>query len=137
MPFSRLGADPLAAWGAGPGKALGEAGPLTELWSGEGGAPHPFLALSSRQLYLMKQELQRERLSASCEREFRERSLRMASGLEPGAEELSRLKEENEQLRSLTFSVVGPGVPSGVTFLPCGSPRTSDRRPVEVWQGAR
>lgn len=71
----------------------------------------------------MQQELQRERLSASCEREFRERSLQMASGLEPGAEELSRLKEENEKLRSLTFSVVGPGTPSGVTFLPCGSPR--------------
>ncbi|XP_039715277.1 caspase recruitment domain-containing protein 14 isoform X4 [Pteropus medius] len=57
------------------------------------------------ELYLMKQELQRERLSASCEREFRERSLKMASGLEPGAEELSRLKEENEKLRSLTFSM--------------------------------
>ncbi|KAM5216848.1 caspase recruitment domain-containing protein 14 isoform 3-T7 [Hipposideros larvatus] len=57
------------------------------------------------ELYLMKQELQRERLSASCEREFRERSLKMARGLEPGAEELSRLKEENEKLRSLTFSL--------------------------------
>nr|KAF6415188.1 caspase recruitment domain family member 14 [Molossus molossus] len=58
------------------------------------------------ELYLMKQELQRERLSASCERDFRERSLKMAGGLEPGAEELSRLKEENEKLRSLTFSLV-------------------------------
>ncbi|XP_036078068.1 caspase recruitment domain-containing protein 14 isoform X6 [Rousettus aegyptiacus] len=57
------------------------------------------------ELYLVQQELRRERLSASCERESRERSLQMASGLEPGAEELSRLKEENEKLRSLTFSV--------------------------------
>ncbi|XP_054449055.1 caspase recruitment domain-containing protein 14 [Pteronotus mesoamericanus] len=57
------------------------------------------------ELYLLQQELQRERLAASCEREFRERSLRMADGLEPGAEELSRLKEENEKLRSLTFSL--------------------------------
>lgn len=78
-------------------------------WSGGLGVPRPFLVLSSWQLYLMKQELQRERLSASCEREFRERSLKMARGLEPGAEELSRLKEENEKLRSLTFSLVGPG----------------------------
>ncbi|XP_036919827.1 caspase recruitment domain-containing protein 14 [Sturnira hondurensis] len=57
------------------------------------------------ELYLTQQELQRERLAASCEREFRERSLRVADGLEPGAEELSRLKEENEKLRSLTFSL--------------------------------
>ncbi|XP_016061795.1 PREDICTED: caspase recruitment domain-containing protein 14 [Miniopterus natalensis] len=57
------------------------------------------------ELYLMKQELQRERLSASCEREFRERSLKMADDPEPGAEELSRLREENEKLRSLTFSL--------------------------------
>ncbi|XP_053515991.1 caspase recruitment domain-containing protein 14 [Artibeus jamaicensis] len=57
------------------------------------------------ELYLTQQELQRERLAASCEREFRERSLRAADSLEPGAEELSRLKEENEQLRSLTFSL--------------------------------
>lgn len=70
--------------------------------------PHP---VSPWQLYLMKQELQRERLSASCEREFRERSLQMAGSQEPGAEELSRLKEENERLRSLTFSLVGPGPP--------------------------
>lgn len=59
----------------------------------------------------MKQELQREKMSSSCEREFRERSLKMASDLEPGDEELSRLKEENERLRSLTFSLVGPGAP--------------------------
>lgn len=64
-----------------------------------------------RQLYLAQQELQRERLSASCEREFRERSLRLAGSPEPGAEELSRLKQENEKLRSLTFSLVGPGAP--------------------------
>lgn len=64
----------------------------------------------------MKQELQRERLSASCEREFRERSLKMAHSLECGAEELSHLKEENEKLRSLTFSLVGPGPPA-VGFL--------------------
>ena len=38
----------------------------------------------------MKQELQREKMSSSCEREFRERSLKMASDLEPGDEELSR-----------------------------------------------
>ncbi|XP_042112722.1 caspase recruitment domain-containing protein 14 isoform X1 [Ovis aries] len=57
------------------------------------------------ELYLMKQELQREKMSSSCEREFRERSLKMASDLEPGDEELSRLKEENERLRSLTFSL--------------------------------
>ncbi|XP_036195040.1 caspase recruitment domain-containing protein 14 isoform X2 [Myotis myotis] len=57
------------------------------------------------ELYLTKQELQRQRLSASCERAFRERSLQMADSLEPGAEELSRLKEENEKLRSLTFSL--------------------------------
>uniref|UniRef100_A0A8C3WYR1 Caspase recruitment domain family member 14 n=1 Tax=Catagonus wagneri TaxID=51154 RepID=A0A8C3WYR1_9CETA len=57
------------------------------------------------ELYLTKQELQREKLSSSCEREFRERSLKMVSDLEPGDEELSRLKEENERLRSLTFSL--------------------------------
>lgn len=70
----------------------------------------PAPVLSAPQLYLTKQELQRQRLSASCEREFRERSLQMADGLEPGAEELSRLKEENEKLRSLTFSLVGPAL---------------------------
>ncbi|XP_070339860.1 caspase recruitment domain-containing protein 14 isoform X1 [Equus asinus] len=57
------------------------------------------------ELYLMKQELQREKVASSCEREFRERSLQMASVLEPGDEELNRLKEENEKLRSLTFSL--------------------------------
>lgn len=57
----------------------------------------------------MKQELQREKVASSCERDFRERSLQMASVLEPGDEELNRLKEENEKLRSLTFSLVGPG----------------------------
>ncbi|KAM9044894.1 caspase recruitment domain-containing protein 14 isoform 6-T7 [Megaptera novaeangliae] len=57
------------------------------------------------ELYLMKQELQREKMSSSCEREFRERSLKMTNDLEPGDEELSRLKEENERLRSLTFSL--------------------------------
>lgn len=85
--------------------------------------PQSSLSISSWQLYLMKQELQRERLSASCEREFRERSLKMAHGLECGAEELSHLKEENEKLRSLTFSMVGPGPPG------CG---ISDRHPIEV-----
>ncbi|XP_047613375.1 caspase recruitment domain-containing protein 14 isoform X2 [Phacochoerus africanus] len=58
------------------------------------------------ELYLMKQELQREKMSSSCEREFRERSLKMTSDLDPGDEALSRLKEENERLRSLTFSLV-------------------------------
>ncbi|XP_007185880.2 caspase recruitment domain-containing protein 14 isoform X4 [Balaenoptera acutorostrata] len=57
------------------------------------------------ELYLMKQELQREKMSSSCEREFQERSLKMTNDLEPGDEELSRLKEENERLRSLTFSL--------------------------------
>lgn len=70
----------------------------------------------------MKQELQREKMSSSCEREFRERSLKMASDLEPGDEELSRLKEENERLRSLTFSLVGPGAPK-VHFLPWSPPK--------------
>lgn len=111
-----------AGQGSWCGRPLAEAGRALWPWSGDGGL-QPFPILSSRQLYLLQQELRRERLSASCERESRERSLQMASGLEPGAEELSRLKEENEKLRSLTFSVVGPGTPSGVTFLPCGSPR--------------
>ncbi|XP_027626630.1 caspase recruitment domain-containing protein 14 [Tupaia chinensis] len=56
------------------------------------------------ELYLMKQELQRVNMVSSCERQFRERSLKMASGLEPGGE-LNLLKEENEKLRSLTFSL--------------------------------
>ncbi|XP_064127955.1 caspase recruitment domain-containing protein 14 [Loxodonta africana] len=58
------------------------------------------------ELYLMKQELQRAQMASSCEREFREQSLKMASSLESEDEELSRLKEENEKLRSLTFSTV-------------------------------
>lgn len=41
-------------------------------------------------------------------RELRERSLQMAGDLESGDKELSRLKEENEKLRLLTFSLVGP-----------------------------
>ncbi|XP_047401912.1 caspase recruitment domain-containing protein 14 isoform X3 [Sciurus carolinensis] len=57
------------------------------------------------ELYLAKQELQRAHLVSSCEREFRERSLKMASDLEAGSEELTLLREENEKLRSLTFSL--------------------------------
>lgn len=81
------------------------------------------------QLYLMKQELQREKMSSSCEREFRERSLKMASDLEPGDEELSRLKEENERLRSLTFSLVGPDAPK-VQLPALVSPQGSASFPV-------
>ncbi|XP_006886392.1 PREDICTED: caspase recruitment domain-containing protein 14 [Elephantulus edwardii] len=58
------------------------------------------------ELYLVKQELQRARATSSCELEFRARSLEMASSLGSEEEELVRLKEENERLRSLTFSVV-------------------------------
>lgn len=61
---------------------------------------------------------------SSCHaRELRERSPQTAGDgdLEPGDKALSRLKEENEKLRSLTFSLVGPapfpgswrGVPAG------------------------
>ncbi|XP_048653465.1 caspase recruitment domain-containing protein 14 isoform X1 [Marmota marmota marmota] len=57
------------------------------------------------ELYLAKQELQRVQMVSSCEREFRERSLKMADDLEEGGEELARLREENEKLRSLTFSL--------------------------------
>ncbi|KAL0595546.1 Caspase recruitment domain-containing protein 14 [Plecturocebus cupreus] len=57
------------------------------------------------ELYLLKQELQRVNMVSSCELELQERSLRMASDLESGDEELNRLKEENEKLRSLTFSL--------------------------------
>ncbi|KAF0887064.1 CAR14 protein, partial [Crocuta crocuta] len=57
------------------------------------------------ELYLMKRELEREKMSSSHEREFRERSLQTAGGLGPGHKELTRLKEENEKLRSLTFSL--------------------------------
>lgn len=53
------------------------------------------------ELYLTKQELQQEKLSSSCEREFRERALIMGDR----DEEVARLKEENERLRSLTFSL--------------------------------
>ena len=60
------------------------------------------------QLYLLKQELEREKMSSSHERDCRERSPQMADGLGPGDKELTRLKEENEKLRSLTFSLVGP-----------------------------
>uniref|UniRef100_A0A452HDB6 CARD domain-containing protein n=1 Tax=Gopherus agassizii TaxID=38772 RepID=A0A452HDB6_9SAUR len=59
------------------------------------------------QLYLMKQELQRARVESYCERE---RSLRMPSDLQPQADELLQLREENEKLQSLvvleTFSLV-------------------------------
>ncbi|XP_003464935.3 caspase recruitment domain-containing protein 14 isoform X3 [Cavia porcellus] len=58
------------------------------------------------ELYLARQELQRVDMVSSCEWEFRERSLKMACDLEPGDKELSRLKEENQKLRSLTFSLV-------------------------------
>ncbi|KAM6164700.1 caspase recruitment domain-containing protein 14 [Rhynchocyon petersi] len=58
------------------------------------------------ELYLVKQELQRAQMASSCEREFRARSLEMANSLESEDEELNRLKEENEKLRSLTFSMV-------------------------------
>uniref|UniRef100_A0A8C8VLF6 CARD domain-containing protein n=1 Tax=Pelusios castaneus TaxID=367368 RepID=A0A8C8VLF6_9SAUR len=59
------------------------------------------------ELYLMKQELQRAKVESYCERE---RSLRRTSNLQPQAEELLQLREENEKLRSLveleTFSLV-------------------------------
>uniref|UniRef100_A0A2J8Y2B6 Caspase recruitment domain-containing protein 14 n=1 Tax=Pongo abelii TaxID=9601 RepID=A0A2J8Y2B6_PONAB len=58
------------------------------------------------ELYLLKQELQRANMVSSCELELQERSLRTASDQESGDEELNRLKEENEKLRSLTFSLV-------------------------------
>ncbi|XP_051015133.1 caspase recruitment domain-containing protein 14 [Acomys russatus] len=58
------------------------------------------------ELYLLKQELQRASLVSSCGWESRERSLKMASDLESEGEELNRLKEENEKLRSMTFSLV-------------------------------
>ncbi|XP_073901044.1 caspase recruitment domain-containing protein 14 isoform X2 [Castor canadensis] len=57
------------------------------------------------ELYLVKQELQRANMVSSCEREFQQWSLKMAGDPESGDEELSRLKEENEKLRSLTFSL--------------------------------
>nr|XP_055245273.1 caspase recruitment domain-containing protein 14 isoform X1 [Gorilla gorilla gorilla]XP_055245274.1 caspase recruitment domain-containing protein 14 isoform X1 [Gorilla gorilla gorilla] len=57
------------------------------------------------ELYLLKQQLQRANMVSSCELEFQEQSLRTASDQESGDEELNRLKEENEKLRSLTFSL--------------------------------
>ncbi|KAM8784463.1 LOW QUALITY PROTEIN: caspase recruitment domain-containing protein 14 [Rhynchonycteris naso] len=63
--------------------------------------------LEKELLYLMKKELQRRRLSASCEWVFLKLFLKMAGGL---AEELSRQKEENEKLCSLTFSLVGKDI---------------------------
>lgn len=78
------------------------------------------LALLPGQLYLAKQELQRVQMVSSCEREFRERSLKMADDLEEGGEELARLREENEKLRSLTFSLVG-SAPSTGSAAPLGT----------------
>lgn len=79
--------------------------------------PMIVLPLPPTQLYLVKQELQQASLVSSCERESLERSLKMASDLEPEGEELNRLKEENEKLRSMTFSLVGLG-PSGGQMSP-------------------
>ncbi|KAI5936204.1 Caspase recruitment domain-containing protein 14 [Manis javanica] len=62
------------------------------------------------ELYLMKQELQQERKPSSCERNCCEHSLKTASALEPGEQELSQLKEGNEKLRSLTFSMGEKGI---------------------------
>ncbi|XP_075418434.1 caspase recruitment domain-containing protein 14 [Tenrec ecaudatus] len=58
------------------------------------------------ELYLVKQELQRAQVTSSSEQESQERSLEMVSSLDSEDEELSRLKEENQKLRSLTFSMV-------------------------------
>ncbi|XP_004709305.1 caspase recruitment domain-containing protein 14 [Echinops telfairi] len=58
------------------------------------------------ELYLVKQELQRAQAASSREQESLERSLEMAGSLDSEDEELSRLKEENQKLRSLTFSMV-------------------------------
>ncbi|XP_034960050.2 caspase recruitment domain-containing protein 14 isoform X2 [Zootoca vivipara] len=59
------------------------------------------------ELYLMKQELQRARVSSYCEWE---RSPRPAGDPQPQADELLTLREENERLKSMvelgTFSVV-------------------------------
>ncbi|XP_060109018.1 caspase recruitment domain-containing protein 14-like isoform X2 [Heteronotia binoei] len=59
------------------------------------------------ELYLMKQELQHARVSSCCERE---QSQRVNGDMQPQADELLMLKEENERLKSLvdleTFSVV-------------------------------
>lgn len=60
-----------------------------------------------RQLYLMKQELQRAQVSSYCERE---RSSRATGDVQPQADELLLLREEIHRLKSLveleTFSVV-------------------------------
>ncbi|XP_072501335.1 caspase recruitment domain-containing protein 14 [Notamacropus eugenii] len=56
------------------------------------------------ELYLMKQELQRVQMTSSCERESRERFLKTNDDLGLQEGEVNRLKEENEKLRSLTFS---------------------------------
>lgn len=57
----------------------------------------------------MKQELQRARVESYCERE---RSRRRSSDLQPPADEVLVLREENEKLRSMveleTFSLVKP-----------------------------
>lgn len=76
------------------------------------------LLLSPTQLYLVKQELQRASLVSSCEWESRERSLKMASDLESEGKELNRLKEENEKLRLMTFSLVGLRPSGGQMSLP-------------------
>ncbi|XP_061471780.1 caspase recruitment domain-containing protein 14 isoform X2 [Rhineura floridana] len=59
------------------------------------------------ELYLMKQELQRAQVSSYCERE---RSQRTTEDIQPQADELLMLREENEHLKSMveleTFSVV-------------------------------
>ncbi|XP_066472306.1 caspase recruitment domain-containing protein 14 [Tiliqua scincoides] len=59
------------------------------------------------ELYLMKQELQRAQVSSHCERE---RSSRVTGDVQPQADELLVLMEENHRLKSLvkleTFSVI-------------------------------
>lgn len=68
------------------------------------------------QLYLMKQELQRVQMTSSCERESRERFLKTSNELELQEGEVNRLKEENEKLRSLTFSLVSRSQPLGLDW---------------------
>uniref|UniRef100_A0A670JWD8 CARD domain-containing protein n=1 Tax=Podarcis muralis TaxID=64176 RepID=A0A670JWD8_PODMU len=53
------------------------------------------------ELYLMKQELQRARVSSYCEWE---RSSRPAGDTQPQADELQTLREENERLKSMPLS---------------------------------
>lgn len=59
------------------------------------------------ELYLMKQELQRAQMSSNCERE---RFSRVIGDVQPQADELLALKEENHRLKSLveleTFTVI-------------------------------